>query len=405
MAVYTGTVPPRKESRTLFASIKLTKEKWRRTREWKAINQQYERLVREKMDELKMQSPVPRQLDAPTIDMHSVIVSQGSQSSESFPRRLQKTRFNSTPSPLSRPILQSDDLSRGSTDSGHDSGVALPNNKRRVSLSIVPPLGTSWKNNSCAYDCLFPILYSIWLRDPQHWDAVFREMNTFLHMISRGFERVFRYSTTLDAVRDSLRERLARYDPDTFPMGEFTDLQDILNELLVAPKVILFQRMRCPEHPNTHPVSRDTMPSPHNRAMIRDYGMVHASVSAMVDTLTHRMLSSRRCEKCDARLLEMFRFHDVPDLLVFEFAGTTPGMIDRVIQIKGENERFQFELVGVAYYGHEHYTCRIIDGHSHIWHHNAISARMEDEGRVLDEQSLTFVENSTAVAAFYTKRT
>ncbi|PBK85068.1 hypothetical protein ARMGADRAFT_897759, partial [Armillaria gallica] len=77
----------------------------------------------------------------------------------------------------------------------NDSDVLPPTKKQRstiVSQDIdsIPLAGIVWENNSCAYDSVFTILYSIWMADSEHWNRAFNNINEdWLGLIGNLFLR------------------------------------------------------------------------------------------------------------------------------------------------------------------------------------------------------------------------
>ena len=87
------------------------------------------------------------------------------------------------------------------------------------------PQGMIWSNNSCAYDSIFTILFSIWCDNKNLWNYNFHGMNNpFIIALSNGFNDVDNNIKTLEAIRDEVRRNLHVYFPQTIAFGNFTVL-------------------------------------------------------------------------------------------------------------------------------------------------------------------------------------
>ena len=67
------------------------------------------------------------------------------------------------------------------------------------------PQGMIWSNNSCAYDSIFTILFSIWCNNRNLWNYNFHRMdNPFIVALSNGFNDVDNNIKTLETIRDDV---------------------------------------------------------------------------------------------------------------------------------------------------------------------------------------------------------
>ncbi|KAF8804316.1 hypothetical protein BYT27DRAFT_7107667, partial [Phlegmacium glaucopus] len=63
------------------------------------------------------------------------------------------------------------------------------------------PQGMIWSNNSCAYDSIFTVLFSIWCNNINLWNYNFQKMdNPFIGMLSDGFNDVDNNMKTLEII-------------------------------------------------------------------------------------------------------------------------------------------------------------------------------------------------------------
>ncbi|PBK82703.1 hypothetical protein ARMGADRAFT_946064 [Armillaria gallica] len=77
------------------------------------------------------------------------------------------------------------------------------------------------------------------------------------------------------------------------------------------------------------------------------------------------------CEYCGLNMYKRYTYHVVPPILIvfMVYMTTTP---DKGIQIIVDRHIVHYKLVGVAYYGHSHFTSRFIDEQRCLWYNNSI---------------------------------
>jgi hypothetical protein len=92
-----------------------------------------------------------------------------------------------------------------------------------------------------------------------------------------------------------------------------------------------------------------------------------------------------------------------PPLLALDFAGHQIE-IDNPISIKIENLEYRYSLVGIVYYGGDHFTARIILQDGQIWFHDGITTRQttqHDGSLTLNCPELYTCEGKRASLAIY----
>ena len=93
--------------------------------------------------------------------------------------------------------------------------------------------GMIWSNNSCAYDSIFTILFSIWCDNKNLWNYNFHRMNNpFTIALSNGFNDVDNDIKTLETIRDDVRRNLHEFFPQTMAFGNFTSVENVFEALL-----------------------------------------------------------------------------------------------------------------------------------------------------------------------------
>ena len=94
------------------------------------------------------------------------------------------------------------------------------------------PRGMIWSNNSCAYDSIFTVLFSIWCGNKNLWHYNFQEIdNPFIKALTDGFNDVDNNRKTLETIQDGVRRFLHLYFPQTMGFGNFTSVGNILAAL------------------------------------------------------------------------------------------------------------------------------------------------------------------------------
>jgi hypothetical protein len=109
------------------------------------------------------------------------------------------------------------------------------------------PKGTVWSNNSCAYDCVFSIMHSIWSNNHVRHSELFRSINNnFLTFLAEKFSQHQRDVVDLEDIRDDLRRLLANEFPITFPWGEYVGIDIGFHTIFKTPNVVLSSVHMCP---------------------------------------------------------------------------------------------------------------------------------------------------------------
>ena len=97
-------------------------------------------------------------------------------------------------------------------------------------VEMTGPVGLQWdgENYSCSYDALFSILYDIWKDDPRVWSTTFKHINNrFLGSLANGFKKVANKKSTLEQVRDIIRQKLHIMSNETYPMEWLVQVLEI----------------------------------------------------------------------------------------------------------------------------------------------------------------------------------
>lgn len=108
------------------------------------------------------------------------------------------------------------------------------------------PQGMIWSNNSCAYDSIFTIFFSIWCNNKNLWNYNFHRINNpFIVALSNGFNDVDNNIQTLETIRDDVRRNLHVFSPQTMAFGNFTSVENIFAALLETTYQVQSVEYRC----------------------------------------------------------------------------------------------------------------------------------------------------------------
>jgi hypothetical protein len=258
------------------------------------------------------------------------------------------------------------------------------------------PQGMIWSNNSCAYDSIFTILFSIWCNNKNLWTYNFHRMNNpFIIALSNGFNDVDNNIKTLETIRDDVRRNLHRFFPQTMAFGNFTSVENIFAALLETTYRVQSVEYRCCNN--------------HVRRMNDSYSLVLLNGTGHYNSIQE--LASRgqeetrhMCTICNEHILIKYGFDNMPSLFVFEFSNQVLH-INLLIDVQLQNNQHtRLRLAGVIYYGQHHFTAQIFLSDGQVWFYDGI-----DTGRNLiyngsinsNLPSILHCRGKQAVAAIY----
>ena len=257
------------------------------------------------------------------------------------------------------------------------------------------PQGMIWSNNSCAYDSIFTILFSIWCDNKNLWNYNFHKMNNpFIIDLSNGFNDVDNKLKTLEAIRDDVRRKLHIFSPQTMAFGNFTSIENIFAAILETTYQVQSVQYTCC---NGH-VRR--MNDSHSLVLLNGtghYNSIQEWASRGQEETRHT------CSICDEPVFIKYGFNNMPSLFVFEFSNQELH-INSFINIQIQNDENRLRLAGVIYYGQHHFTAQIILSDGQVWFYDGI-----DTGRNLiyngsinsNLPSISHCREKQAVAAIY----
>ncbi|KAF8221603.1 hypothetical protein L208DRAFT_1327085 [Tricholoma matsutake] len=236
-----------------------------------------------------------------------------------------------------------------------------------ATFQISPPTGLIWSNNSCAYDSVFTILYSLWRNNPTHWKQFFYSMNCdLLEEICNGFNDHSYNQTSLESVRDTFRMGLDDLRLAGLCWGRYTSVVRLLKYMFKAFTEMVSSQLTCREgHSITHSQCHS----------IYSY-ILSAGTNPYVSTTdwiqNYKEDSCLLCQECNQCLQCTYSFLRIPDLIVFEFEGKEIFIDPEVTITSRDNQSCTMKLQGVIYYGELHYTSHVMINEQ-IWFHDGIS--------------------------------
>jgi hypothetical protein len=259
------------------------------------------------------------------------------------------------------------------------------------------PLGLAWSQNSCAYDATVTILHALWSCSPACWTEIFKALNLeLLGKLAVDFGRCGSSTFTLDSARDNLRHKLMLTAPALFGWVELTSMDHLLRYLFDTPFATLDSCLICTQH---HLV--DSSAQLAGTCCVLSAGTVsHSSISSWVSNLMES--TQHTCALCYEPVQMRFSFCRPWPLMAFEFAWQSPEIcVHIVVCVNGE--QIQYSLAGIVYFGHEHFTCRIISRAGWVWFHDGITTghSMINEGHVNTVGSLSICRGKQAAVAIY----
>jgi hypothetical protein len=257
------------------------------------------------------------------------------------------------------------------------------------------PQGMIWSNNSCAYDSIFTVLFSIWCSNKNLWNYNFQTMNNpFILSLLNGFNDVDNNARTLEVIRDDVRQNLHTFYPQTMAFGNFTSVENIFAALLETTHQVQSVEYKCRNG--------------HIHRLNDSYSLVLLNGSGHYESTREWALRGQEetrhaCTVCNEHVFIEYCFTGIPSLVVFEF-GNQVLHINLLINIQLHNGNHSMRLAGVVYYGQHHFTAQIILSDGQIWFYDGI-----DTGRNLiysgsvnfNPPNMSHCRGKQAVAAIY----
>ncbi|KAF8958461.1 hypothetical protein BDZ97DRAFT_1668456 [Flammula alnicola] len=264
------------------------------------------------------------------------------------------------------------------------------------------PLGLQWSQNSCGFDSVFTVLYSIWNMNPNEWSEKLLALdNELLTFLINGFQKVFSNEEAFETIRDQFRFKIQTYSHGQFRFGRFITVTSLCEAILVTSHLLSWNCVY--DCPNGH----------HRRGIGSYSSMISAGIirhNSIKNWINNpRECSETICRLCGENTFATYQFNILPDVLVFDFGGIKL-VINFSIDVSFNNSQYKYKLAGIIYFGSNHFTSRIITQNGQIWFHDGITTgqQLEYEGtwdHIRDNLNLYRCGGKKAILAFYTRAT
>ena len=270
-------------------------------------------------------------------------------------------------------------------------------------LNLDLPLGTSWSNNSCAYDAVFVVLFNIWRENPvacgTSWHTLQSEL---LDLLITSFERHVSlpvrvsgsessHQFSLEEIRDLVRRHLARISTE-FIFGRYTSVHCIIERFFKTHNPVTISDLTCP---NGHAVDRQRSPTCSCEIIV--FAQSGTSLQYCMDNFTESTAS--KCLTCDTFLLRTTSFVQTPPVIIFDLGSCVPSLSSVLWIPCGETGRVRYNLRGLVYYKDQHFTSRFVTETGMIWFHDGM---LTGSSLIYDGQDIDSITTENAVMAFYT---
>jgi hypothetical protein len=275
------------------------------------------------------------------------------------------------------------------------------NNDSNVNIDVqsLTPIGTTWHQNSCAYDAILCIIHAIWSSNKYVYTDIFRNMNDILGNLASNFIMHASGNKTLESTRDDTRRYLHQLAPSHFRWGQFTSISTLIQYLVTIPTTAIQNDFVCK---NNH-ISRTRRTN--NTCCLLTIGSTMArSVADWMQDLKEE--SSVTCTSCPEKMAITYQFLLPLPFIAIEFSSQQL-QIDQTFWIYINNEEFKYELRGIVYYSDSHFTSRIVYNNGMVWFHDGIatgqSLLYEGTFQNFVPDSLRSCRGKKALAAIYVK--
>ncbi|KAF8803149.1 hypothetical protein BYT27DRAFT_7305464 [Phlegmacium glaucopus] len=251
-----------------------------------------------------------------------------------------------------------------------------------------------WSQNSCAYDCIFTILFNIWCHDKIRWGTIFNHLgNEFCILLINKFFKYDENEISLEMARDSVRKELARFS-QYMRFGSYTSIEHICEAIFTTNNVIYQTYYQCPDnHRQLHSESYTTYMSK-GRAPFR-------STSEWMQTNSQQ--GTNHCELCNQPVNIETTFIVPPPFVVLEFSSSSTE-IDHSFELTHLGEQHRYSIAGIIYYRDHHFMSHIITSDKQVWFYDGLSigGQMFYSGSLTTHQTLlTTSRGGSAAAAIY----
>ena len=220
------------------------------------------------------------------------------------------------------------------------------NNNDNINIDVqsLTPIGTSWHQNSCAYDAVLCIVYSIWSSDKNYYTDIFGRMNNILGNLASNFIEVTSGTKSLDSARDDTRHHLHQLAPYHFSWGQFTSASKLIEYLLTIPTAAIQNDVIC----NNGHISR-TRRTNNTCCLLAIRPTLCKSVANWMQVMKEQS-DFRNCTICAEKMTIAHQFLLPLPFIAIDFSSQQL-QIDYTFCLYINNEGHIYELQGIVYYG------------------------------------------------------
>jgi hypothetical protein len=257
---------------------------------------------------------------------------------------------------------------------------SLSNNQEEITVQISNPIGTTWSNNSCAYDSIFCILFALWKSNTTYWTTVFCNINSeFFSPICTGFLDVIEDNNTLENIRDDFRQSIHSLRIEGLLWGRYASVVHLIQVLFTTPQITISSQLTCSQN---HAVTGNRHQYINLYSCMLSAGTnTYRSISEWIQNYSED--SRHQCNTCGSHLTRQYYFVNVPEIVIFDFAGHELNIDKEIELLDKNNQAYIKKLQGIIYYGEQHYTSCIVFNNQ-FWFHDGIAtgANMIYEGEL-----------------------
>jgi hypothetical protein len=247
------------------------------------------------------------------------------------------------------------------------------------------PLGLNWdsKDYSCAYDSLFTVFFHVWNEGQLKHRGYFENGAQMIRILHSKFPSLLNKSSTFEAIRDHLREKLHNEKPTQYRYGSnYTDIDELVRDFTLTGSYGT-SRLRClncnfsTSNPysylNDYTVvgwcSSDEIELQH-KASIQEY--LNFKI-VKKDEKTKKSCPECRKSKNKSPLYTTQTINKIPPILIFALAPWID--INRCLEFDVSNSSKSYILKGIIYTNGNHFTSRLVDNNLNVWYHDGQTTR------------------------------
>ncbi|KLO03740.1 hypothetical protein SCHPADRAFT_841314, partial [Schizopora paradoxa] len=259
------------------------------------------------------------------------------------------------------------------------------------------PIGFLWNSvdYSCPYDGVIPILFHAWKSNKTKYTDLW---NMFKMPFNDIFSKLEKCNTTPERYRDIIRRRLFNEAPALFPWGHsYASVNEVLGFALLCRLPFVTKSTMCPtcrRNISQH-IFTTHVDAQHERDDFDVFNSHDINLSTVRNWYTYYFATVRqRCRSCHQEILDEaypdINFHAMPPVMSVRLLNTNIKVNHKLCLTDNEDNKHEYVLQGMVYFGVAHFVSRIIDSNSDVWYNCGIRT----ERRYVKEKPLREFSNS-----------